>query len=218
MTVLVTGATGAVGSYVTIRLNTLRYDYTERDLRGYTRPCQADHVLHLAGINRGTAEELRHGNAGLAQKLIEGLEGKPPVTLTYANSVKAKTANTPYAEGKKLASWILMDWCRRNGVIYRDLYLPNLIGLFGKPHHNMIATTIVHCLKTGEPMPRLNDEPFRIAPTSAAAFELCRFHKKPEEITTYWTSAIDLLQRAEKVMAGHRPDTVIDTILLEMTR
>lgn len=218
MTVLVTGSTGAVGSYVLIRLKELGYQTSIHNLRSYDKPEPAVHVMHLAGINRGTAEELRDGNAGLAQKLIEGLEGQDIVTLTYANSVKANTANTPYAEGKRLASWILMDWCRKNDVIYRDAYLPNLIGLYGKPHHNMIATTIVDCLLTGEPMPPLNDEPFRIAPTSYAADELCRFYKKPEEIKTFWTSALDLLQRAERMLAGHRPDSVIDTILLEMTR
>lgn len=218
MSVLVTGSTGAVGSYVLIRLAELDYKVNTLDLRTYEKSEPSDHVMHLAGINRGTEEELRNGNAGLAQKLIENLEGKEPVTLTFANSVKAKTANTPYAEGKRLASWILMDWCRKKDVIYRDAYLPNLIGLHGKPHHNMVATTIVHCLKTGEPMPPLNDEPFRIAPTSFAADELCRFYRKPEEVRTYWTSALDLLERAERILAGHRPDTVIDTILLEMTR
>lgn len=218
MTVLVTGASGAVGSYVRIRLAELEYRAIQHDLRTDEKPESAVHVMHLAGINRGTPEELSDGNAGLAEKLLDRLDPAEVVTLTYANSVKALTDDSPYAQGKRIVAWILMSWCKQNGVIFRNLHLPNLIGLYGKPNHNMIATTIVHCLVNNEPLPPLNDEPFRIALTSAAARELCKFYSQPEEIKTYWTSAQDLLKRAERILSGAQPETVIDTILLEMTR
>ena len=212
MTILITGATGAVGTHVQIQLD---YKAKVLDLRGYEKPEPADHVMHLAGINRGTAEELVNGNAGLAQKFVDSLTFIPK-TLTFANSVKALTDITDYSEGKRLASWILMDWCRANGVEYRNAYLPNLMGKFGKPNHNMIATTIAEAVKTGSPPPQVNDKPFRMGFLRFAARELIQFDRQPADIKTYWTTAKDLLISALELKAGRWPETPIEVELLEM--
>ena len=68
----------------------------------------ADRLLHLAGVNRGTAQDPRAGNTALARQLAAGLRqaATPPATLVYANSTQADNG-TDYGTAKMAAAEIL---------------------------------------------------------------------------------------------------------------
>ena len=214
MTVLVTGATGAVGKHVLIRLEHLGLEAKVLDLRK-DEPQHADHVIHCAGVNKGSGDELTFGNAELSEKLISLLDKKPK-TLTFANSVKALTDQTDYSEGKRMASWILQDYCDEAGIIYRNHYLPNLIGKYGKPFNNMVATTIVSCLVHDLPMPSLNSNLFGMGLLEDAAKALCDFENDPVEIETHTTSAVWLRVLAERALEGKPVNSVLGKVVAEM--
>src|SRR5699024_12482562 len=51
----------------------------------------ADKIIHLAGVNRGTDEEVADGNTLFASQLATVLESieQAPTTIIYANSIQA---------------------------------------------------------------------------------------------------------------------------------
>jgi len=213
MAVLVTGSTGAVGSHVMRFLKMREMDHFAYDLRSDDEPGETTHVLHIAGVNRG--DNLHGRNLKLAKRLTEALS--PHIqTLTYANSVKAKTHDSDYARGKRESGEYLQQWCKERGILFRNCYLPNLIGPFGRPNHNMVATTIAYHLVTKRQMPPLSTDIFEIGTLFDAAVELCRFTTKPRAIRTYSVSAQFLEIRIKQIMDGLDPTSPLDHAILEM--
>lgn len=213
MAVLVTGSTGAVGSHVMRFLKMREMDHFAYDLRSDDEPGETTHVLHIAGVNRG--HNLHGRNVKLAKKLTDVLS--PNIqTLTYANSVKAKNFNSDYAKGKREAGEYLQEWCKERGILFRNCFLPNLIGPFGRPNHNMVATTIAYNLITNRQMPPLSMEIFLAGTLFDAAVELCRFGTKPRMIRTLPVSAYFLEERIRQIMNGDEPITAVDHAILEM--
>lgn len=215
MAVLVTGSTGAVGNHVMRFLRMREMDHFAYDLRSDDEPGETTHVLHIAGVNRG--ENLHARNLRLAKRLTDVLSFNIQ-TLTYANSVKAKTNNSDYAKGKRESGEYLQQWCKERGILFRNCFLPNLIGPFGRPNHNMVATTIAYHLVTNRPMPPLSTEIFMIGTLFDAAVELCRFGTKPRAIRTHAVSAQLLEIRIKEIMDGLVPETVLDHAILEMVK
>jgi nucleoside-diphosphate-sugar epimerase len=215
MAVLVTGSTGAVGSHVMLYLQMRKMDHFAYDLRSVDEPGETTHVLHIAGVNRG--DNLYVRNLRLAKRLTEVLS--PDIqTLTYANSVKAKTDDSDYAKGKREAGEYLQQWCKERGILFRNCYLPNLLGPFGRPNHNMVATTIAYHLVTGRAMPPLSTDAFEVGTLFDAAVELCKFTTKPRQIRTYTVSAQFLETRIKQMMEGLAPTTALDHAILEMVQ
>ena len=112
--------------------------------------CGAEHVVHLAGINRGSDTELRDGNIGLARQLASGLRSapRPPTTLVFANSTQAGNG-TAYGDGKEAASDILRECAREIGADFTDLRLPNIFGEHGRPYYNSVIATFAHLVASG---------------------------------------------------------------------
>jgi nucleoside-diphosphate-sugar epimerase len=210
---LVTGSTGAVGTHVVNLLKDNGIDYKPHDTRDFSLAPQADHIIHIAGINRG--DNLHFGNIQISKTLTEQLSSRPQ-TLTYANSVKSRFDDSEYAKGKRGAELHLRQWCRENGILFRNCYLPNLIGPFGKPNHNMIATTIVHNLVYGIELPPLNNQRFGMGLLSDAAIELCRVKNWPRNIQTYETSAQDLATRSERLLENQVAKDPLDHAIVAM--
>ena len=135
MKIVVTGADGFLARHLLVRLRAFAPDETvvrigrealndeaviDRAVTG------ADAVVHLAGVNRGTAAEVEEGNVSVAEQLVAGLDrvgGSP--RLIFGNSRQAGDA-TPYGQGKARASQILADWAERAGSPYarRDASQP----------------------------------------------------------------------------------------------
>lgn len=113
----------------------------------------ADAVIHFAGVNRGTPEEVEAGNPALASALVEACRtaGAAP-HLIYANSTHAAN-DTFYGRSKRIAGEILGAFAPR----YTDLVLPHIFGEGAKPNYNNVTATFIDRVIAGEP-PEVNPE------------------------------------------------------------
>ena len=208
--VLVTGLSGALGSHVRLRLLQLNHEPHSLELRQPALvPQEFNAVIHLAGINRGSEEELATGNFELARQLTDLLDqsGIVPEALVFANSAQSLSGDSPYAKGKRAAAEHLEAWCGNNGVRFKNHFLPNLIGEFGKPFSNMVSSTIVHQIALSQDLPEMNNSSFQVATLQAAAEAICNFGENVMELNTSEVSAAEVLKTA-RVVWGQMMDGV----------
>lgn len=151
MRVLLTGAAGFLGWHTRVRLHALTgHEVVPVDRATWPRLPElaqgADAILHLAGVNRGTAEEVTQGNIDLARDVAEAarLSGGQPAVV-FANSIQSGN-DSPYGVGKRTASDILASTARDLGSTYVDVRLPNLFGEHGRPRYNSFVQTFVDCV------------------------------------------------------------------------
>lgn len=109
-----------------------------------------DRLIHIAGINRASDEEVLDGNIRFAEQLASALERATPAppVVVFANSVQAGN-NTIYGTAKQAASDILRVAVERVGAAFVDVRLPNLFGEHGRPFYNSVVATFSHLLATG---------------------------------------------------------------------
>lgn len=161
-----TGSNGFLGWHVKLALHSLGSTFTEIPLGDAFDQTQAtkslnasDHVIHLAGINRGTESEITDGNALFASQLSSALNlcSEFPQSITFANSIQAGNA-TPYGIGKQAAGLILEKESTKRSIKFRNLLLPNLFGEHGRPFYNSVVATFCHLLATGEGTPVVHQD------------------------------------------------------------
>ena len=155
MRVALTGAFGFLGWHLRCRVKALRDDIDivpiGRD--DFSRLPElfdgADAIIHVAGISRGTDDELSEGNTELAQAVVDAIQsgaGRPRIVV--ANSIRAGDT-TPYGIGKGTALRLLSDFAAASGLELVDVVLPNLFGEHGRPHHNSFVATFCHEVAAG---------------------------------------------------------------------
>lgn len=154
MKIVLTGAHGFLGWHTRVRLHAL----TDHDVVPVGREnfddlpdlCwDADAVIHIAGINRGTDTEVESGNARLAELVGEAVAsagGSPRIIFT--NSIQVGNG-TPYGNGKLAASRILAELTERVGADFVDVRLPNIFGEHGRPQYNSFVATFVDAVVKG---------------------------------------------------------------------
>ena len=105
----------------------------------------ADAVLHFAGVNRASDQEIEEGNPGIAKRLVSFCRkiGNTP-HIVYANSTHAVT-DTPYGRSKKNAGEILSGISNR----YTQLVLPHIFGECARPYYNNVTATFIDQLRQG---------------------------------------------------------------------
>lgn len=111
----------------------------------------ADAILHFAGVNRGTDDEVAQANPAIAATLARAVErsgGRPHIV--YANSTHARL-DSPYGRSKREAGEILA----RLGGGYTDLILPHIFGECARPYYNNVTATLIDKLWSGEE-PQIN--------------------------------------------------------------
>jgi len=143
-----------------------------------------DRLLHLAGVNRGADDLVRHGNVGLARQVAAVVRraDRPPRQIVYANSVQAGNG-TPYGTGKDEAAAVLREAAEEVGATFVDLRLPHLFGEHGRPDHNSVVATFCHRITHGEvPLLRVDRELALLSAQTAAEFVLDE--RPPGELTT----------------------------------
>ena len=106
----------------------------------------ADAILHFAGVNRGTADEVAGANQAIAHTLAEAVRqssGRPHIV--YANSTHSRT-DSSYGRSKRLAGQIL------EGVsgAWTNLILPHIFGECARPYYNNVTATLIDKLWLGE--------------------------------------------------------------------
>lgn len=110
----------------------------------------SEQIIHIAGVNRATDEEVREGNLLFARQLAEALTRAkhPPKTVVYANSIQAGNG-TNYGDAKARAGNILARAAEEIDARYVDVLLPNLFGEHGQPFYNSVTATFAHQLVVG---------------------------------------------------------------------
>jgi nucleoside-diphosphate-sugar epimerase len=107
-------------------------------------------LVHVAGVNRGTDEEVREGNLLFARQLAAALQTAvtPPEVVVFANSVQA-TDDSVYGVAKAGAADIVRRAAESVGARFEDRLLPNLFGEHGAPFYNSVVATFSQLLATG---------------------------------------------------------------------
>ena len=113
----------------------------------------SSHLIHIAGVNRGTDADVTDGNIQAAHRAVAALRkaAVPPTTVTFANSVQVGNG-TVYAEAKQEAARILAEAASDLGIRFRDVLLPNLFGEHGAPFYNSVVATFCHLAAQGKPL------------------------------------------------------------------
>jgi UDP-2-acetamido-2,6-beta-L-arabino-hexul-4-ose reductase len=156
--VALTGANGFLGWHVRAALRELGHqsesipvgdrfvsDDAAAALNGASR------LVHIAGVNRGTDDEVREGNVHFAEQMAEAISrsDQPPATIVFANSIQAENGSV-YGEAKAACSQILRNAAASVGAEFLDVRLPNLFGEHGRPFYNAVTATFCHLLANRE--------------------------------------------------------------------
>ncbi len=176
MKILITGADGFVGWHTRVRLGAL----TDHQVVPVNRKCwgdlpyligDADAVIHVAGVNRGTPSQVEEGNIELARCVAKAMhEAQSLSKVVYANSIWAGTAS-PYGSGKAAANLILGEAASETGAQYVDVRLPNLFGEHGRPQYNSFVATFVDAV-LNVASPEIVDRPIDLLHVQAGAQSL----------------------------------------------
>lgn len=110
----------------------------------------ASRLIHLAGVNRASDDEIRDGNVLFAEQVADALRRSdaPPPVVVYSNSIQAGNG-TVYGDAKAKAADILASAAADLGLEFVDLRLPNLFGEHGRPFYNAVTATFCHILAEG---------------------------------------------------------------------
>ncbi|MDT0193806.1 capsular biosynthesis protein [Arthrobacter sp. AB6] len=110
----------------------------------------AHRLIHMAGVNRGTDDQIHDGNIHFATQVADALvkSANPPGTVVFANSKQARNG-TVYGEAKSQAAEILRLATEKIGARFEDVLLPNLFGEHGLPFYNAVTATFGHLLARG---------------------------------------------------------------------
>ncbi|TQL48628.1 UDP-2-acetamido-2,6-beta-L-arabino-hexul-4-ose reductase [Homoserinimonas aerilata] len=127
-------------------------------------------LLHIAGVNRGTDDEVREGNTRFATQVAESLRrvAAPPPVVVFANSTQVGNGSV-YADAKFAASDILRAAAESLGSTFYDVKLPNLFGEHGRPFYNAVTSTFSHMLASGETPTVENDKELTLLHAQDAA-------------------------------------------------
>ena len=129
-----------------------------------------DRLIHIAGVNRASEEDVRAGNILFAQQMADALlrTEQPPQTVVYANSTQAGNGSV-YGAAKAEAGHILAAAAGRVGADFVDVRLPNLFGEHGRPFYNAVTATFCHLLAEGAEPTVENDKELTLLHAQNAA-------------------------------------------------
>ncbi len=158
MKVVITGFRGLLGWHLRCRLASvpgLSVGLADRgsfaDVKSLAElMADADVVVHLAGVNRGSDDEIETGNLSAAGVLVDALDlaGTRP-TVVYSSSIHVD-GQSVYGGAKRRAGEVLGDWAGRAGARFVNLVLPHVFGEHARPFYNSVVATFAHQLAGGD--------------------------------------------------------------------
>ena len=173
MRILLTGAGGFLGWHTRVRLAAVGghevVPVSRSDWGALASSISdVDAVVHVAGVNRGPADDVREGNIALARALSDALpHARRRPRLIFANSVQSGNG-TPYGQSKERAFELLRQAAERGGLDFVDVLLPNLFGEHGRPDYNSFVQTFVSDVIAAE-VPQVDDRPIALLHAQQAA-------------------------------------------------
>jgi len=157
-TIAITGSGGFLGWHLRVHCHAKpEIKILQVDREGFRDPAhfqqvirQADAVVHLAGLNRGSDQDIECVNVELTKQLISACRqtgARPHVLL--ANSTHQER-DTAYGRSKRESAGMLGAWALEAGTVFTDLVIPNVYGEGGRPFYNSVVATFCHQLASGE--------------------------------------------------------------------
>jgi UDP-2-acetamido-2,6-beta-L-arabino-hexul-4-ose reductase len=148
----VIGADGFLGWHVRCRAYALGVECVPINRETMADPTElgqalhgVDAVIHCAGTNRGTDQEVNDGILDPARRLAEAIQrARHPIRVVYANSTQCRDPSV-YGIAKQRAADIL-----GSGAGLSNVVLPNLFGEHGRPYYNSFVATFCHQLAEGD--------------------------------------------------------------------
>lgn len=154
----ITGAAGQLGFVARARLqfhHAMEVIPAERQTFANPRSLaafvsQCDVIVHLAGINRGSDEEIENGNRKLAEALVQSCrQAKAKPAIVFSSSIH-RDRDTPYGRAKRQCADILEEFCRSADTQFTEIVFPNLFGEFSRPFYNNFVGTFCHQISSGQ--------------------------------------------------------------------
>lgn len=157
-TIGITGAGGFIGKHFALRaarqdgwtvVTCPRSAFSNpNELRNFVSAC--DVVVHLAGANRGTDNDVRDVNIRLASELVAALrEAEVTPHVVYSSSTQEACDNV-YGNSKREAGDIFSQWADETSAPLSILVIPNVYGAGCRPFYNSVVATFCHQLALGE--------------------------------------------------------------------
>lgn len=157
MRVAMTGSRGFLGWHTRAALREFSTDVADirvgdqYDTDAAARAAACDRLIHIAGVNRGSDDEVRDGNVLFARQAADAVRraAQPPRSVVFANSTQS-TNGSAYGDAKREAADILAEAAHDAGSDFSDVQLPNLFGEHGRPFYNAVTATFCHLLAEGQ--------------------------------------------------------------------
>lgn len=133
-----------------------------------------DVLVHLAGVNRASEDELRAGNIEPARLLVAACAdiGATP-HIIFANSTQS-AHDSVYGLSKRQAAEILGEWSCSRGSRFTNMILPHLFGECGKPFYNSAISTFCHQIAAGQEPRILVDSELELVHAQRASAEIVK--------------------------------------------
>ena len=150
MKVAVTGARGFIGSSLVPCLQDKGHVVVDSSRYGkHYDLLVSDHdiIIHLAGVNKGTHEEMLATNTMLTLELAE-LCYKFNKKLIYAGAMCRK--NNSYTLSKQIATEALLSYCVNLKCDFCPVLIPRVIGKGCKPFYNSFVSTVAYMFAKGD--------------------------------------------------------------------
>ena len=148
MKIVVTGANGFLGTHV-IRFLKSQADknlevINHKNSTDRYKLKNATHIIHLAGVNRGTKEELKSGNVRYTSQLLSWAQKlAPDASIIFSSSPQVYLNNSYYGEMKLQAEKNLQAYARKNHTSCISLRFSNIYGPFCRPFYNSAVATFI---------------------------------------------------------------------------
>ncbi|MCL2736627.1 MAG: NAD-dependent epimerase/dehydratase family protein [Propionibacteriaceae bacterium] len=172
----------------------------------------ADRLIHMAGVNRGSDDDVRDGNILFARQISQALReaAEPVKKIVYSNSIQASLDNV-YGQAKSEAAQILADTAHAIGAEFVDIRFPNLFGEHGRPFYNSVVATFCHLL-ANQGRPEVNqDRELTLLHAQDAADVLLGTVSVPDmDALTHQETVTGLLRRLTAIADTYRRGEIPD--------